>query len=172
MANHTRKFDWNEARRLYHEHRTYAAVARILNVTPQAIRLAIDPQALSENRAYHERWQRETQPWVGQCIDCGARATRAGRGRSRHGRCKKCEAFSKTSAVRTDTLRCSACRYWLPDEAFPHQSAAVARRGRHQLCRPCQNVARQLYRETHREQERTRDRDRKRAARAAAKAVS
>lgn len=166
MRIYTRKFDWDEAKRRHANGETIQDIADSYGVTKTAVRFAVNPDEYARSRAYSAEYQRTKKPYMGTCRECGGPAT-AIRSEShiRAGRCRSCYAKHQATTVRETTLQCSACRYWLPDDAFPNQTANTARRGRHSLCRPCQNVAKQLNRESNRERERAYDRARKRAAR-------
>lgn len=150
-----RGFDWDQAKRLRDAGFTVSEIADQLGVATMSVYRSLDP-VLRERIATR---QRNRRAWIGACIDCGGPASiaKASGGSSRNGRCRECANKAAAVSVRPDTLRCSGCRYWLPDDDFPHAVALKARRGRHAMCRPCQNVARQLNRLANRERERAYD---------------
>lgn len=143
-----RAFDWDEARRLRNEGWTWNALAHHFKVSPSAVQQVVVPglreKVIERNKlkqgAYH----------VGTCPDCGGRASQ---GRYRPGsRCRDCDARARTVSVRPDTLRCTACRLWFPDEEFSHKAAASKpRRGRHSYCRPCSTVMKRDWRKANAE---------------------
>ena len=138
-----RKFDWDEAARLYAELGTYEAVAPLLGVSSRAIRYALSPAC----REYHQRYQRIHTPGRGICPDFGGPNSS---GRYRIGsRCRGCYALHLASSVRPDVLRCSHCREWKVDGEFPLQRAHKSRRRRHGVCRDCQTSVRRAYRASH-----------------------
>lgn len=159
MSNYNRKFDWDEAQRLRDQGLSYARIGRLLGVTGEAVRFAVNPEWRAKFAAYNAAYQRENKPHQGICPDCGGISSD---GRYRKGaRCKPCHDKHSATSVREHTLRCSACRYWLPDDDFPRAASNKQRRQRHALCRPCQNVARALNREANRERERAYERSRR-----------
>lgn len=147
MSNHNRKFDWDIAKRLRDEGMTYNDIAKQLGVTKMAVVYAVDDDLRRKQRAYHSEWQKASKRWVGTCIDCGDPATRTRGYGSRHGRCRACAAKTLTTTVREDTLRCSCCGLWLPDEEFHNQAQRKHRRGRHGICRPCSAVMKRDWRQ-------------------------
>ena len=65
----------------------------------------------------------------------------------RTGRCRPwAEYIAEVTSVREDTLKCSSCRMWKPDDAFTSNVSDKHRRGRHNQCTPCQTIARRKYR--------------------------
>lgn len=163
---HVPRFDWEQARRLASEGMTHADIAKRLGVSTSAVWRVVDPKRQARLNVQRGEQQSIRRLWVGECKDCGGPAsTRFGQ----HERCIPCSALHRSTSVREDTLRCSTCRLWLPDDEFPRAVDNKSRRGRHALCRPCQNVARQLNRESNRERERTYSRERRRSIRAAAR---
>lgn len=161
-----RKFDWDEALVLRASGLSWQSVAERCGVSETAVRRILVPGEAERMEAYRANYQREKRPHAGVCPDCGGESSQ---GRYRKGsRCRACDTRHKCKSARDDTLRCSTCRLWLPDDQFPNQQAHVgkSRRGRHAVCRPCQNVARQLNREANRERERVYNRERRRRAKA------
>jgi hypothetical protein len=160
-----RAFDWDEALRLRVDGWSYNRIADHFGVTETAIRRILVPGLQERMNARVREYQREHKPQQGTCPDCGG-INSQGRYRP-ESRCRECHVKHLATSVREDTLQCGGCRYWLPDEDFPHAHNRKARRGRHALCRPCQNVAKALNRAANRERERVYDRERKRRAKAA-----
>lgn len=163
-----RKFDWDEAARLYAETKNYSEVARRLGVAMPSVARAVNP-------AYREhcaQYQREQKPYMGTCVDCGGPATKVFNYADRGGRCTDCFAKLRATSVREDTLRCGCCRLWLPDEAFPRQAASKSRRQRHSMCTPCARVVKRDQRAAMTPEQRDRENARKRASRARLRAAS
>lgn len=135
-----RKFDWAEAQRRRADGETYTAIARDLGVSYKAVRFACDPVAREAAARRTKEWQTS-----GVCPDCGAPATRLrGIGQCR---CRACAAKAQATSVRDGELLCIGCREWKPDHDFPHnRGSRLHRRGRHNLCRPCQTLAKRAYR--------------------------
>lgn len=133
---YTRKFDWDEARRLRSEGFPVHQIALRLGVSDNAVYSATDPDARLRMIALRCRLQTS-----GVCTGCGAPCSH----RPGHAdRCRLCWADSVTTTVRDDTLRCASCEEWKPDDAFPWYAenvrhANVRRRGRRQHCRACDN---------------------------------
>jgi predicted Zn-ribbon and HTH transcriptional regulator len=157
-----RKFDWDEAARLYETGLTYEEIAEALGVSSSAVWLALNPEARARGDARKWQWQREAR-----CPDCGAQTTRTHIGAD--SRCKRCAALARATSVRATELRCMTCREWKPDEEFPSNRAATkVRRGRHRQCRICQTVARRDHRARNREADNAYSREYKRRRRRAA----
>jgi hypothetical protein len=136
-----RSFDWDEARRLHVEGRSYASIAKEMGVSDSAIALACNEETYRKTRERARAWI-----YAGKCPDCGAPATRAG-GQSR---CRKC-AFEKMSTVRGDEARCSTCQEWKPLDAFTKSNDPYRRvRGE---CRACGTVRRREWRAKNRDYE-------------------
>jgi len=140
-----RRFDYEEARRLYETSGlTQREVGLLFGVSETAIFWAVHPEALQKARRRESEWTRG-----GRCPDCGGPSTRHSKAQSR--RCRKCTDARRATSVRADgTLRCGNCREWKPSEAFPFsRSKNKARGGRSLQCRACQTILRQAYRERH-----------------------
>jgi hypothetical protein len=138
-----RRFDWDEARRLRSDGRTYAQIARRCGVSHTAVL-----RVLNDDRQA-ERVRLAARQRGGMCVDCGREISR---NTSRPVlRCVPCWALSITTTVRDGEIRCVGCHEWKPDNEFPRNRAKgrVMARGRHSSCRSCLTVARREYRERH-----------------------
>ena len=145
-----RHFDHDEARRLYAEGWGYGRVAEHFGVTPGAVRRIVDDE-------YNRKLQNAANAWNHRNLrvpckgGCGVRIWATDTSRS--GYCIRCVAAQKTAPdVRPEELRCTQCREWKPDAAFPtyKTSARISRRGRTAECRSC--CARREYRRSHSKQ--------------------
>ena len=138
-----RKFDWDEAKRLYDEETPVAWIAKKLRVTEQAVRRVVIPG----QKEYMADYQRRASIGQGVCEDCGAPTNKVAQ---LHGSrwCRSCANKHMATSVRDGELRCMTCRRWLPDEEFHHASAARhrQRRGRRRECKLCANARRKEYR--------------------------
>jgi hypothetical protein len=141
---YARRFDWDEAKRLYAEDVPIAWIAAKYQVTASAIRRIVVPgvkEAMAEYSRSHS---------VGQahCEKCGKPTNLVAHKRGSR-RCPKCAAADKITTVREDTLHCTTCKQWKPDEQF-HNSrdeAVAYRRYRRSECKACANARRVKYRE-------------------------
>jgi hypothetical protein len=110
-----------------------------------------DPDELRAQRnAYARAWMREhsRKPCRG---GCGALVWTHVKGRTGYCiRCVKERVFRHN--VRADTLRCTRCGQWKPDDAFYRVTgrSAIVRRGRKAHCSDCENESRQAYRDRRR----------------------
>lgn len=52
------------------------------------------------------------------------------------------------TSARDDTLRCSHCHEWLPDDAYSPSTARISRRQRQTECRNCHNARVRHHRRT------------------------
>lgn len=159
---YTRKFDWDEAARMHASGMSKAAIARQLGVSTTAVAIALDPEM-------RERYARRAHEWTrdGRCPDCGGKATRHG---PKQLHCRRCASLRRITTVREDTLRCTTCKTWKPDEDFPSDRSQPHRRNRSRQCRPCQTIAKRRWRERYPERSADLDRrtsDRLKAERAA-----
>jgi hypothetical protein len=138
MRVYTRKFDWDEARRLREAGTPYATISTRLGVSYGAVYFALNDGARELMAARNKQWQRE-----GVCEDCGARCSRnASRAVTR---CSACAGKIRATSVRGNELLCLTCRKWQPHEAFP-MGGNRARSGRHQQCRTCNTDAKREWR--------------------------
>jgi hypothetical protein len=140
-----RKFDHDFARELRAEGMTYQQLADHFSVSVTALEIVFNAKIRTRNRAGTARRNRELrEPCLG---GCGALVWRHGaQGRARTGYCPACSGLRRATTVRETTLRCSLCGEWKPDEAFPLQRAAKARRARAGDCRSCQTIRRREHR--------------------------
>lgn len=143
-----RRFDHDEARRLYAEEGlSYAQIGIRLGVSASAVEQVVSGSryrrdVVARNREYQRRRYRG----AGACLDCGAPIWGGAHAR-RHPRCTDCAAKLAAVTVRDDALRCSECGEWKADTAFPNAKGRRARRYRHSICRACSAAARQRARE-------------------------
>lgn len=138
-----RSFDYDEARRLRTGGATVAELCERFGVSEHAIRCAInETYRLKQNAKGAAISERKREPCRG---GCGTLVWMHQPGRS--GFCIRCSAIERTTTAREDTLQCARCDDWKPDDDFPRRTAAVARRGRAPICRPCETIARQERRE-------------------------
>jgi helix-turn-helix resolvase-like protein len=160
-----RKFDHDEAIRRYANGETGVALAEEYGVSTAAVYRVVNP----EIRAYMdkdavERNRRKREPCRG---GCGRLVWRHGRvGRARSGYCPTCNGIQRAESVRPTTLRCSHCREWKRDDAFPRRATANARRGRSHECRVCQTITRRERRQRNAEADRAYQRAYKKRVRA------
>lgn len=147
-----RRFDHEEAVRRWQAGETQTDLAAEYGVTKKAVSMAIlrltDPEWVEQNRTYHREYMRRTLRV--ECPGCGGIrwAPQGARREQATGLCIRCKNLASATTVRDDTLRCSECEAWKPDEEFPFQQERIARRGRHSVCRGCQASSRQRRRET------------------------
>lgn len=143
MTGRPRAFDWDHARVLYEEHRSYAAVARLIGVSSTAVRRALNPS----EQLRMSRLQKKKKRWRAPCVaGCGRMATVRG---GRSGLCMRCSALTRAPSVREGELCCGECRQWKPDGQFPKGKGNISRRGRHAICRLCQPIVRKRHRDAH-----------------------
>lgn len=140
-----RKFDHDEARRLFAGGATVAAIAAHHSVSWSAVARVVDPDFRTRSDERSRIWMRDHYRKPCAC-GCG-RLVWMGTGRS--GLCCRCHGAARATTVRPTGLLCNRCREWKPDESFPHSRANLARRGRHSTCRACQAPARQESRLLH-----------------------
>lgn len=162
-----RKFDWEEAKRLYADGWRISALAERYGVSFNAVGRVVDERykktERSARKAYHERHRT-------QCEICGdsvlARTHAAKRkvGPYIDGRelCIRCRADERTErlrfndvrvlvAVRCSNLDCANGERWQPPSNFTrgHRFRHIREGGIHSQCRACQTRARRKYRATH-----------------------
>lgn len=137
-----RKFDHDEARRMRAQGRTYADIAVLMGVSSQAVLRVCNPAVYESVHQASLAWTRkQRRPCRG---GCGALVWTNVHGRS--GYCPVCHGREiRATTVRPDTLLCTRCGMWKPDEDFPF-GGKKGRRLRHTYCRPCQTEARREYR--------------------------
>lgn len=121
---------------------SWTEIARELGVTINAVKRVVDPE-------FRARFDASVTAWAksGVCVDCGAQISRNS---TRHiERCQDCAAIRlsirNTTSARTRTLRCSRCKAWKPDDAFPNGDV-IGRRLRHEECTACSTERRRLAR--------------------------
>ena len=138
-GNWSRKFDWEEARRLQASGMTKIAIAKHLGVTARAVGYAINGASRGER----------------SCEGCG---------RSIDISSEKCSAcLGKTLVNRDEDGRvyCARCDTWKDPDAFrpggPHPARGVAAR-----CRSCETADRKARRHANPEATRAYDRERRR----------
>ena len=131
-----RRFDWEQARVRYQAGETMTAIAASYGVSREAVRRVVDA-------AYYAREQIRlaVRQKTGRCVDCGRQINPTST------RCIDCAAVARRTAVRPDTLHCSACDQWKPDSAFYHDARSRARRYRRWQCKTCDNQARRRHRQ-------------------------
>jgi hypothetical protein len=141
-----RRFDWDEAKRLYADRVPIAHIAARLGVSDAAIRRIVIPGKKEIMDAHAAAFAAQPVP----CIEgCGRTATRI-TARYGNGRCRECASITLATSVRPDALQCVRCKEWKADDGFPHnRKEQGARRGRHTVCRPCSTSMRREYRERH-----------------------
>lgn len=147
MSGRTRKFDWDEARRLYADGVPIRQIAERMNVSWSGVQRVVVPGSMERARASTSAWhEANRQPCV---TGCGNTVTYVG-ARYHKGHCRRCASLARGTTARDTELQCMTCREWKPDDDFPRDlSQKYARRGRAVQCRVCQTVARQEYRERH-----------------------
>lgn len=154
-----RAFDHDEAKVLRAAGWSYAKLADHFGVSVGAVRRVCDPrvrQRMDQQAAAFIEKQR--QPCLG---GCGALVWMHQKNAGRSGLCPTCMAIQKAAAgVREDTLRCSKCREWKPDDEFGRQTRPT-RRGRRNRCRVCETADRRALRRKNRAREHYNDLKRK-----------
>lgn len=148
MPRYERKFDWDEAKRLYDEEQIPMTwLAAKYRVSVSGIRRIVKPGERERMAIY----QREAAIGKGRCEACGAATNRVAQ---QHGSrfCKNCANKRMQTSVRETTLQCGVCKQWKPDDQFARTSQAMFahRRGHRRDCRVCSTLIRKRYRETHR----------------------
>lgn len=122
-----RRFDHDKALRWHiEEGMSIPAIARWMGVSDSSVRRVCDPSYRERSREAMRRNGKR-----GACIGCGKTIWR------KYLRCPTCAGLAQATTVRPDTLRCSGCGEWKPDNAFPPTASNVARRNRHSVCRLC-----------------------------------
>jgi hypothetical protein len=138
-----RKFDWDEASRLYNQGVSLVEIGRRLGVSYTAVRRIVVPGVKEVHDAHALARSAAPVP----CIEgCGRTCTKIA-AIYHSGRCVECAAIRQATTAREGELQCYVCREWKPDEDFPHnKSEKFGRRQRHTVCRPCGTIARREYR--------------------------
>ncbi len=130
-----RHVDWDQVKRLYVSGMTYKQVAEKMGVSYKTVASICNPDTREQNRlSARKRFMNNT------CIDCGGECSKQST------RCQKCAGSYRVSTVRVDSLRCSICREWKPDEAFSRNSRRPQRRFHSYTCRDCSSKERREYR--------------------------
>lgn len=152
---YVRKFDHEEAQRLFAEGHKAPALAERFGVSTAAVMRVVDPKI-------RRRMDQQTQTYARRkralCKGgCGRRVWAHGQNK-RTGYCQKCylEELGKGFA-RDGELRCSECGEWKPDDRFPRvrsRGSLAPRRGRKSGCVDCDTKRRRKYRKAHPERER------------------
>jgi hypothetical protein len=147
-----RRFDHDEAVRRHAAGESYEALAAEYGVSTaavyQAVKRLTDPAWRTQHVSYSRHYQRRR--YRRPCVrGCGRLAWHHG-SRPNAGVCQRCVAAERATTVAADTLRCSECGEWKPDDQFHRQQANISRRGRHGVCRDCSAAARQRSRLRHR----------------------
>lgn len=134
-----RKFDHEEAKARYANGESVMTLARAYGVSDSGMRRVLDP-------VFGARLQQNSARWMmsGVCADCGKEGVSR-----KDNRCKDCANAAIATTVRADTLRCSLCFEWKPDDEFPRSKVNPHRRGRHRMCRSCGSAYRRDYRNRH-----------------------
>src|SRR5688500_3221363 len=131
-----RKFDWDEARRLYDAGWNKTAMARHFGVSWHSVHRALDPLARAKAAAISRAWQRG-----GVCPGCGKRATRTG---PKQHLCVACAAKGKAK-VKDGSAYCPTCDVWKPLAEFSFSNTRPTR-GVHTECRDCSTRRRKAWR--------------------------
>lgn len=155
---YTRKFDWDEARRLRGEGWTHQRIADRFGVSRTAIHFVLNEKArLAANRRAKE-WQ-----MGGSCEECGGRCIRPSHlSRSEHAAadrrmlCRTCRGRASRTGVEVINgviqIRCGSCRIYKPVDDYGPRTARRLVEGkavRKRTCRSCEALKRQDYRERH-----------------------
>jgi hypothetical protein len=142
-----RTFDYDEAARLRREGVPVAEIATRFGVASYTIYIATDPARRRRVR------KRSRDAGLASRVPCAAGCGRLvypavpSSNPNRTGLCLRCSRAARSESVRADTLRCSNCRRWKPDEEFPRRKRAILRRGRHAVCRACSAAVRRRTRD-------------------------
>ncbi len=160
-----RKYDHERARWL-HDVRgwSYKRLAAHYGVSVTAIEYACNDKTRARMLAAAKAGNaKKRRPCLG---NCGRLVWMHQKNKNPSGYCPTCHGLRVARTVRETTLLCSRCAEWKPDESFPKQAAAKARRGRHQRCRPCGTAERREHRARNREADNAYQREYKRRIRA------
>ena len=148
-----RRFDWDEARRLYADGLSIRQIALQVGVTWSAVQRVVEPEAYERAAAYSL-----SRKGKGVCVDCGGPTHESSKYQGST-RCTQCATALRVTSARDGELLCFGCKQWKPDDDFPmNRGSRVARRDRHSYCRSCQTVARREYRHRNIEKQRAYDR--------------
>jgi hypothetical protein len=141
-----RRFDHDEARRLYASGMSGPKLAVQFGVSQTAIYRVVNPAVAKHMADY------TTQRLRGECSVCGQPCS-FNFYQQATPRCAACYATAMATSVRSDTLQCTTCKEWKPDSEFPGARQKTYRRGRHRQCRACNTTMKREWRA------RNRDRD-------------
>lgn len=142
---YTRSFDYDACRALYADGWTQQDLAARFGVSAARISQVVNQETGRRAAERHLVWQGS-----GTCVDCGAQCSRRHKNGKTVERCKACGNEASLTTVRPDTLRCSTCKQWKPDNQFCRDGdASPYHRGRHRTCTRCQTALRKKYRDTH-----------------------
>ncbi len=144
-----RRFDWDEARRLYGGGVSIREIARRMGVVDAAVRRVVVPGE-RERRAEYQRRLAAT----GVCRVCGGPKNHVSERTSGSVRCKACQYDAQTVTVREFLLRCVTCKQWKTDEMFSPARGKdyVRRRNRCKECKPCAAAYKRRRRKIKREE--------------------
>lgn len=145
-----RAFDHDEARRLRENGWTFEKLAEHFGVSITSVAMLFNNRLRERMREQSLQWAR--REYLRPCIrGCGRNAWHQP---GRRGICVDCAAEERTSTVRPDSLLCTRCNKWKPDEDFFMSRGNKRRRQRHSICRPCSTEARREWRQRNPEKER------------------
>ena len=141
-----RKFDWDEAQRLYREGVAITHIANRLGVSHAAVRRIVVPGQKARMANSSAEWVRANSRrhyYKSKCESCGA-ACRTG-----HRLCGNChyESMCKPTVDNNGKVFCTKCERFLEPDAFTFDSSATERGFRGHFCRACDTAARRAYRE-------------------------
>ena len=139
-----RAFDHEAAQRLRAAGWTYPRLAEHFGVSETAVMRVCDPKQRERLDGNANRWiYNQRKPCEGGCgkLVFAHQETRTGY-------CARCLAERRgLENVREDTLRCTKCGEWKPDDDFYKATkGSYARRGRKHMCRACEAKARREFR--------------------------
>lgn len=131
-----RKFDHDEARVRHAAGESIRSLARNYGVSEAAVGRVVNPGTNARMRLISR-----ANIMSGTCERCGVQGiTKTSRW------CRTCWALEKNESVRPGELLCSRCSTWKLDDEFYRNRMERFRRGRHRLCKTCNNKARRDYR--------------------------
>ena len=131
-----RRYDHDEARRLYGEGVSVRELSARFGVSEYSIRYAVVPGEADKIR---ERQKESSLRKGNVCIDCG-KPIHAARGIHQTTRpYKRCQACASAARriVTDNEMRCSSCKQWKPDSEFFSSAGLDARRGHDRRCKTC-----------------------------------
>lgn len=130
------RFDWEEARRLRAEEKLpFKEIGRRLGVTESAVERVCNLETLRRSRVKGrsaEERERQRERMTAPC-PCG----RGHYWPYNSTRCRTCADEAQITTVREDSLRCTKCKTWMPDEKFPRNRSQHHRRSRGSECLSC-----------------------------------